>query len=201
MLGGITHAEPLSQSEVTPCSLLGNLFFIYSISFFIVCYKFGLVICWFINWEKHTFSLWIGQGKGSSKEKFGLENWVSMTANLLALHHCNWGFFWEHHSRSSLGHQYTVQKVGTSARRAFDTSWPLMRWFQRRPLFLESHVEPAVQAGSIVHFRKHIKMAKEFIPTGRESVFYMVPPSLKWAMAFLPMRLKRPRKAKVLQSC
>lgn len=48
--------------------------------------------------------------------------------------------------------------------------------------------------------QKHTKMAKQFSPVGRVFIFYF-PLSLKWAIAFLPRRLKRAMKTKVFQSC
>lgn len=89
--------------------------------------------------------------------------------------------------------------------RGFDTnglSWDVSMW---RSLFKRKPHWASRQASTTMHWEgvggRSNQNGKQSSPLGRQPLFYILSLSLKWAIAFLPRRLRRAMKAKVLQRC
>lgn len=89
--------------------------------------------------------------------------------------------------------------------RSFDTnglSRDVSKW---RSFFKGEPRWAATQASTTMHWEgaggRCNQNGKQSSPLGRQSLFYILPLSLKWVIAFLPRRLRRAMKAKVLQRC
>lgn len=121
----------------------------------------------------------------------------------LALCHCVAGL-WEHHSRLSLDRQSMLPKVG----QVWEELWhqrPLLRCLQVK-VIVQKRATLSSKAGK--HHNalgggggRSNQNGKHSSPLRRQPLFYILPLSLKWAIAFLPRRLRRAMKAKVLQRC
>lgn len=163
--------------------------------------------CQYVNRRETHLSLKapyeLVKGSDSSKETFRPENWVPWAATPLALCHCVAGL-WEHHSRLSLDRQSMLPKVG----QVWEELWhqrPLLRCLQVK-VIVQKRATLSSKAGK--HHNalgggggRSNQNGKHSSPLRRQPLFYILPLSLKWAIAFLPRRLRRAMKAKVLQRC
>lgn len=140
------------------------------------------------------------KGSDNSKEKFGLENWVPTTVNLSGTPSLYLKLL-----RTS---QQVVPwlpihsaKGGTSGRRGSDTTQFLVRWLQMKVIIKNRGIFRSSSGKQHNAFYETYQDGKTVQPHWKRGFILYFLPNLKWAIAFLPKRLKRAMKTKVLQSC
>lgn len=165
------------------------------------------MICRYVNQRETHLSLKapyeLVKGSDSSKETFGPENWVPWVA---ILWHCATG------SQASENITAGCPLIANPCfqkwdkfERSFDTnglSWDVSKWrslFKREPHWAATQESTAMPSGGgNVGGGESSKMVNNPVPSEdrRQSLFYILPLSLRWAIAFLPRRLRRAMKAK-----
>lgn len=148
-------------------------------------------------------ALWIGQGQWQFQGDLRTWKLSSLGCHPLAL--CHWvAGLWEHHSRLSLDGQSMLPKVGQVWEELWH-QWPLLRCLQvkvivqkRATLSSNAGEHRNAFGGGDVGGGESSKMVNNPVPSEdrRQSLFYILPLSLRWAIVFLPRRLRRAMKAK-----